>query len=246
MESTPTKLTEIRDALTRAMDGTIGVRNPKPVVLDQAQEAAFAVAEHLKATDEAERAEQLEQLGLELPGNLRAWLFELPSFLSKKERPEVGYKLCDTFAPFLGDAYFAIEKTAVRMEAGEKSEALAEVDEILSQHSDHAWVSFRAAQLHADTGDFKRARVEFDSALELARKDESREDLRFVYDGYISHLQEHGEASEAVDLSRKMMEDLPEIEAEFQTEQLVNEAPKVGRNDPCPCGSGKKFKKCCG
>ena len=22
-------------------------------------------------------------------------------------------------------------------------------------------------------------------------------------------------------------------------------APKVGRNDPCPCGSGKKFKKCC-
>jgi SEC-C motif-containing protein len=23
-------------------------------------------------------------------------------------------------------------------------------------------------------------------------------------------------------------------------------APKVGRNDPCPCGSGKKHKKCCG
>ena len=22
--------------------------------------------------------------------------------------------------------------------------------------------------------------------------------------------------------------------------------PKVGRNDPCPCGSGKKHKKCCG
>ena len=22
--------------------------------------------------------------------------------------------------------------------------------------------------------------------------------------------------------------------------------PRVGRNDPCPCGSGKKYKKCCG
>ena len=22
--------------------------------------------------------------------------------------------------------------------------------------------------------------------------------------------------------------------------------PKVGRNDPCPCGSGKKYKHCCG
>jgi hypothetical protein len=27
---------------------------------------------------------------------------------------------------------------------------------------------------------------------------------------------------------------------------IPSAAPKVGRNDPCPCGSGKKFKKCCG
>ncbi len=29
-------------------------------------------------------------------------------------------------------------------------------------------------------------------------------------------------------------------------EPFVRESPKVGRNDPCPCGSGKKYKKCCG
>ena len=29
-------------------------------------------------------------------------------------------------------------------------------------------------------------------------------------------------------------------------EPIVNTAPKVGRNDPCPCGSGKKYKNCCG
>ena len=28
--------------------------------------------------------------------------------------------------------------------------------------------------------------------------------------------------------------------------QVVRSAPKVGRNDPCPCGSGKKYKHCCG
>ena len=27
---------------------------------------------------------------------------------------------------------------------------------------------------------------------------------------------------------------------------IIREEPKVGRNDPCPCGSGKKYKKCCG
>ncbi len=34
-----------------------------------------------------------------------------------------------------------------------------------------------------------------------------------------------------------------------QTEKpqpIVNDGPKVGRNDPCPCGSGKKYKNCCG
>ena len=31
-----------------------------------------------------------------------------------------------------------------------------------------------------------------------------------------------------------------------KTSHTVVKAPKVGRNDPCPCGSGKKFKKCCG
>ena len=28
-------------------------------------------------------------------------------------------------------------------------------------------------------------------------------------------------------------------------ETFVRATPKVGRNDPCPCGSGKKHKKCC-
>lgn len=29
-------------------------------------------------------------------------------------------------------------------------------------------------------------------------------------------------------------------------EPFAPPAPKVGRNDPCPCGSGLKYKKCCG
>ena len=31
-----------------------------------------------------------------------------------------------------------------------------------------------------------------------------------------------------------------------KVKQIKLEAPKVGRNEPCPCGSGKKYKKCCG
>jgi uncharacterized protein len=31
-----------------------------------------------------------------------------------------------------------------------------------------------------------------------------------------------------------------------RTSGLRRTAPKFGRNDPCPCGSGKKYKRCCG
>jgi hypothetical protein len=37
----------------------------------------------------------------------------------------------------------------------------------------------------------------------------------------------------------------PEEEEEDAPRPIVKQAPKVGRNDPCPCGSGKKHKKCC-
>jgi len=39
----------------------------------------------------------------------------------------------------------------------------------------------------------------------------------------------------------------PTAEADEQRQQpMVNSLPKVGRNDPCPCGSGKKYKQCHG
>ncbi len=39
---------------------------------------------------------------------------------------------------------------------------------------------------------------------------------------------------------RQLIEDLPELNVQG------NKKHKIGRNDPCPCGSGKKYKKCCG
>jgi uncharacterized protein YecA (UPF0149 family) len=38
----------------------------------------------------------------------------------------------------------------------------------------------------------------------------------------------------------------PQGEAATKVKTIVREATRVGRNDLCPCGSGKKYKKCCG
>ncbi|HEY5537306.1 MAG TPA: SEC-C metal-binding domain-containing protein [Acetobacterium sp.] len=37
-----------------------------------------------------------------------------------------------------------------------------------------------------------------------------------------------------------------ELKKEYKRSKTVVNEVKVGRNEPCPCGSGKKFKKCCG
>jgi len=48
---------------------------------------------------------------------------------------------------------------------------------------------------------------------------------------------------EAVEGLRK---DMPKESKEVTHTPIVNNEPSVGRNDPCPCGSGKKYKQCCG
>ena len=37
-----------------------------------------------------------------------------------------------------------------------------------------------------------------------------------------------------------------ELQKAYKTSKTVVKEEKVGRNDACPCGSGKKYKKCCG
>jgi preprotein translocase subunit SecA len=40
--------------------------------------------------------------------------------------------------------------------------------------------------------------------------------------------------------------DVEELPKEQINKTVESSGPKVGRNDHCPCGSGKKYKKCCG
>lgn len=41
-------------------------------------------------------------------------------------------------------------------------------------------------------------------------------------------------------------EERKNIKNEYRSSKMVVKSDKIGRNDPCPCGSGKKYKKCCG
>ena len=52
---------------------------------------------------------------------------------------------------------------------------------------------------------------------------------------------------ETVEITNASLENINGIDNETTNHEPVkNEGPKIGRNDPCPCGSGKKYKACCG
>lgn len=41
-------------------------------------------------------------------------------------------------------------------------------------------------------------------------------------------------------------EKMAEVEKAYKKSKTVTKEKKIGRNEPCPCGSGKKYKHCCG
>ncbi|HEV3137932.1 MAG TPA: SEC-C metal-binding domain-containing protein [Pirellulales bacterium] len=55
----------------------------------------------------------------------------------------------------------------------------------------------------------------------------------------------HEEASTASDIAAQQQSAIDATQADRKLEPIRNRGERVGRNDPCPCGSGKKFKNCC-
>ena len=55
----------------------------------------------------------------------------------------------------------------------------------------------------------------------------------------------HDEAPPASEVERQQREAIDGSQGDGKIEPIRNRGQKVGRNDPCPCGSGKKYKLCC-
>jgi len=81
---------------------------------------------------------------------------------------------------------------------------------------------------------------ELESWRQATARDEKR--TRELFDDPEAMQKFLDRLAEAKSLSKRPAE----IPQPPQFVPLRRESPKVGRNDPCPCGSGKKYKKCCG
>jgi SEC-C motif-containing protein len=91
----------------------------------------------------------------------------------------------------------------------------------------------------------------------FGKRDPLAETVEDVLAAYLAFLGEHAVVLHAFELARALLEHAPAFRSAVATGELAGRAPvrkaapfvhrasKTGRNDPCPCGSGKKFKQCC-
>ena len=83
--------------------------------------------------------------------------------------------------------------------------------------------------------------------------DEMINDIKVDVTKILMHIRQQGEAKrqETVKITGAALEAIHSVDGGSKIGTDVdrtvrNEGPKIGRNDPCPCGSGKKYKNCCG
>lgn len=187
------------------------------------------------------------------------WVLDLPFTLARRglvsEAAALGARWAEVIEPenFLGD------RAVILAEAGRHDEALTQVNENLTRFPKDPWISIKSGDAYRALGELEQAKTLYHRGLDLAGED------GYARDGALERLlpllkgmgleHEAEELVKAEDARRQETEkDCLNISADSvlkRSERLsdqmtiIRTGPKLGRNDPCFCGSGKKYKKCC-
>ena len=70
-------------------------------------------------------------------------------------------------------------------------------------------------------------------------------DEGFVGSTWVETEAKHEQAQSASELATQQQQAIDASQGDAKTEPIRNRGRRVGRNEPCPCGSGKKYKNCC-
>ncbi len=138
----------------------------------------------------------------------------------------------------------------VLAEADRRDDALRQIEENLRRFPDDVWVVINAGGARRSLGDVKEAEEYFLRARQMAT---ASYDCLGVLERLIDLSVSTGDASKAEEYEKEYRsvtepdESGPEkVSLPATPRGTIAKGRKIGRNEPCPCGSGKKYKKCCG
>ena len=212
-------------------------------------ELAVRIADWAQGLDGA-----LQLLELDSECELTDWLLDLPRALAEFGRVDDAIEIAGRFAKLTEHALFASELGVLLAGAERADDAKRTAEDNLRRFPRDEWVTLQAAETFNLAGD--RARAE-----ELLRRIVATTKhvamLGDASDLLAELLRESGRADEAKtvlanfaarsdEARAKSAGELGQGELEHELEDDAEIYAGVERNDPCPCGSGKKFKKCHG
>ena len=212
-------------------------------IVDNVVSTHFSVADNEKVNKEALMQDITDVFGIT----------ELESV--KKENPDV-VEVSEELAKVVSDKYAEKEKDFGEKEIRELERVvvLKVVDQKWMDHIDNIEELKNCIGLRAygQKDPVVQYRIEGTDMF-----DEMNENIRLDVVKILSHVEKVGNVvrtsnvkvtNEGFDESAISLVEgkLSQSDKNHVQQTIVNDGPKVGRNDPCPCGSGKKYKNCCG
>ena len=145
-------------------------------------------------------------------------------------------------------------KVYAEKEAAVGSDVIRQFEKaVMLQSLDSHWKEHLAAMDHLRQGIHLRGYAQKNPKQEYKRESfelfsELLENLKYDVIGILSKVKIQAESDvEAVEEQHRKTEEVPkEFTHESASQEETQEVKRVGRNEPCPCGSGKKYKQCHG
>jgi hypothetical protein len=203
------------------------------------------------------RPEQLGAIDAHFDVDAATWLGIVPFDLADIGLVDEALTLCDALARLLGEVGQLGDRAMLLARAKRTEHARAAITELRARGGEDLEVLVRCAQVHEVLGDGAEAEALARTVRERARAEHDFDSWCAATELLVGVLRARGANEEAdaldADLDRETEGGAPFHD--FALAAAVASSPpvvpqkrpaKVGRNDPCPCGSGKKLKKCCG
>jgi tetratricopeptide (TPR) repeat protein len=221
--------------------------NRQAVTLQEEREAALAIVERSGGNL------SLIHMNIEraLESTVWRWLGDLPRDLSDEGHHANAVTLSESLAVVWRDEQLSYDLPLLLARSGDRHRALSLVESNLAEFPDEPNMLLPAGQALEILGENDRAESAYREALTWVGFETSLRDE--IVTAHLALLEREGRADAAEELrqsERRAQQNAREERARAMglpaSSTIRRAKPKTGRNDPCTCGSGKKFKKCCG
>ena len=228
-----------------------GAGNEQAVTLQEEREAALAIVER------SEGNLSLIHMNIEraLESTVWRWLGDLPRDLSDEGHHANAVTLSESLAVVWRDEQLSYDLPLLLARSGDRHRALSLVESNLAEFPDEPNMLLPAGQALETLGENERAESAYRDGLAWVGFETSLRDE--IVTTHIALLKREGRADAAEELrqsDRRARRNVEEeraramgLQGSLQGPSTIRRTkPKIGRNEPCSCGSGKKYKKCCG